>query len=490
MMAGLQGDLGPVSWDAGVRQSRYNFEEVGRNYALRNVALAYLENGKYNPFDPSANSQQTLNEMKVTINRSGEFIYQEAFANATFNTFALPAGMVKMAVGLELRDDRFEDLYDSQSEAGQVLGSAGNSAAGARNAKAGYVEALVPLLNTLEADIAFRYDDYSDFGDAVTGKGSLRWQPIQMLTLRGSYGTGFRAPTLSDLYGATAGTAPTVKDYTRCRAAGTPDSACNASQISSGFQASNANLDAEESDQYSLGFVLAPLKWLDFGVDYYNIKIDNGISTPTFQQLINYEANGLPLPDGAVIERGAGNDQNPVGRVTRILTLPSNVATIKTSGLDFKINGKYTWGDLRFYSNLNFSYVLKYVDSQNKPGQDQVGDPGIPEYRGTFTNTAKYDSFSLTWIINHIADTSAYTADPDPSDDSDKQQQYGHVASNTTHDFQLTWTSPINTEVGLGVRDAFNRGPSLNYQLGNPNYDSSLYNTLGRVPYLSIKQSF
>lgn len=67
---------------------------------------------------------------------------------------------------------------------------------GKRDIKAVFTELHIPLHKTLEAQLAARYDDYSDFGDTFNPKFALRWEPIKQLMFRTSYSTGFRAPTL------------------------------------------------------------------------------------------------------------------------------------------------------------------------------------------------------------------------------------------------------------------------------------------------------
>ncbi len=49
-------------------------------------------------------------------------------------------------------------------------------------------------------NLAVRYDDYSDFGGTWNPKVAMRWQPTQQVLVRGSYNTGFRAPTLQEVY--------------------------------------------------------------------------------------------------------------------------------------------------------------------------------------------------------------------------------------------------------------------------------------------------
>jgi iron complex outermembrane recepter protein len=63
-----------------------------------------------------------------------------------------------------------------------------------------FAEVYGDLLTGLSADAAVRYDNYQKVGSTVNPKGSLRWQPVQWILFRGSAGTGFRAPSLTDLY--------------------------------------------------------------------------------------------------------------------------------------------------------------------------------------------------------------------------------------------------------------------------------------------------
>lgn len=497
VLLGVKLDAWGVPVEVGYHQSRYNSTDIGRNYTNRAVVRQYLNSGQYNPYDMSANTPETIAAMKATIGRDGFYKYQEAYVNAAFTPATLPAGELQVAVGAETRRDRYYDIYDALSEAGQVGGSAGNSAAGNRHANAGYVEVLVPIIRGLELSGALRYDKYGDFGDATTGKISVKYSPIQELTLRASWGTGFRAPSLSELYGAVSNDAPRIRDLTQCRAAGIDDAACPQTQVSTGadangnllggFQGSNPDLLAEESDQYSAGLVFAPTKWLDLAVDYYKIKVEDAVQFIDYQELIRREANGQGLPPGTSIERGASQTPGVPGRILRITTGPANVATLDTSGIDATINTRFDLGFGRLDQQLQGSYVIEYKDSMNKPGQDQVGDPGVPEFRVNFLNNLSVGPFTVAYNVSYIDSTSALLV---PRADG-KQAQQGHVASFIMHDIQASWLAPTNTELTVGVRNLFDKGPSTNFAgLDNPYYDNTVYNPYGRVPYVSIKQTF
>ncbi len=61
-------------------------------------------------------------------------------------------------------------------------------------------EVNIPIITGLETNLALRYDDYENVGSKTTGKIGVRYQPNRTILLRSAYGTGFRAPSLLDLY--------------------------------------------------------------------------------------------------------------------------------------------------------------------------------------------------------------------------------------------------------------------------------------------------
>ena len=63
-----------------------------------------------------------------------------------------------------------------------------------------FAEFAIPIVKNLDLTLAGRFDDYSDFGNTFNPKVGLRWQPIREVLFRGSYNTGFRAPTLYEIY--------------------------------------------------------------------------------------------------------------------------------------------------------------------------------------------------------------------------------------------------------------------------------------------------
>ncbi|MFX8785970.1 TonB-dependent receptor, partial [Acinetobacter baumannii] len=73
---------------------------------------------------------------------------------------------------------------------------------GDRDITSAFAELQIPITKTIEAQLAARYDDYSDFGDTFNPKFAIRWEPLKQLMFRTSYSTGFRAPSLYEINAA------------------------------------------------------------------------------------------------------------------------------------------------------------------------------------------------------------------------------------------------------------------------------------------------
>ncbi|HHC71490.1 MAG TPA: TonB-dependent receptor [Thiotrichales bacterium] len=477
MTAGVQGTFSNVEYDAGLRYDRFNFDEFGRNYLLRSTAAEYVADGTYDFINPYNNDEDVLNAMKVTINREGQFKVREVYGTVSFDMFEMASGVVTGAVGGEYRSEDFFDQYDSLSEAGMVGGSAGNSAAGKRTIRSVYGEMVIPVLENLEADVAVRWDDYSDAGSEVSPKVALRWQPLDNVVVRGSYGEGFRAPTLSDLYAKDTYSAEFARDFVNCANQGLGPDECPEAQYDTTFS-SNPDLGPETSKQYSLGVVVEPIQDLSVSVDYYRIDLTDAIRGYSVQELINREFAGQDLPEGSEIIRDAN------GRIVEVIAGPvQNLGEIKTDGIDLNVRWQkdfYRFGQLELNGQLG--YVLAYeID-----GDDVVNDPGVPDKRALVGATWSKDAIEASWYINYIGSTSQYLA---TNEDTGNVEQMGSVDAWTTHDVQLRFYTKLDSDIAIGARNLTDEDPPLNvFESGG--YDTTLYNARGRVVYLTVRQRF
>lgn len=475
---GATGHVGGVDIDFGASRSNNSTSDIGRNYLLRSAAAAAVNDGSYSLWNPYAASEDVLNGMKVVISRISRYDTDSYFASAGFDLFDMAAGPASMVVGAEYRKDKYSDQYDSLSEAGQIGGSAGNSAAGTRDITSFYFETLFPLIDTLEMSVAGRYDKYSDYGNDFSPKVSLRYQPVDNLTLRASYGEGFRAPTLPSLHSKRSYSASSVVDPVTCQALGGSDCDTTSVQVDS-YSIANQNLSSENSKQYSLGVAYEPFDWFNMSLDYYNINIENRLRTFSPTYLLYLEGQNLPLPDGLSITRDSGT-----GAITEIIYGPGNQGDLEQSGVDLNLRFSYELGGGNMVHNVQWSHILDYsIDG----GRNLTKDPGTPADRIVVANRYAFGDFSFAYNLNLIGEQH----DDISTDDDGNIVKSGHVPTWVTHDVQFNYHAPWNGKFTLGAQNVGEKYPPIGLgSVGSRDYDFYLYNGFGRVTYFRYTQTF
>ena len=468
---GWEGTFSGYDYDLGVRWDEYQMYDIGRNYLVRPIATDYINRGIYDISNPSGNPADVLNAMKATISRDALFRNEEAYGVVSTDLMDMQHGVLQGVIGAEWRRETYTDTYDSLSEAGAIGGSAGNSAGGDRIAKAAFFELAAPVLPNVEVSLAGRYDDYSDYGSDFSPKLGVRWQALDNLVVRASYGEGFRAPSMDILTQATSFSADSVRDPQSCILIGAP---ANCTLQIDGFRIANPDLGSESSEQWNIGLAYEPFDWLSGTIDFWNIEIDDRIAFFGAQTLVNRELAGDPIPPGLGVSR------NPAGGITEILQGYGNEGTVETRGIDASIATNFNFGGAGALRNeLQVTYVDKY---ELDGGRNLVGDPGAPEFRANLRNFYTWGDFRFGWFIQHIDSTAERV---------EAGQQLGKATSWTIHDVQATYFAPWNGEIFLGVRNLFDRDPVLNDFNGSVrNFDFNLYDGYGRIVYVRYKQSF
>ncbi|MFH1599144.1 MAG: TonB-dependent receptor [Pseudomonadota bacterium] len=466
-LVGFQGQLtDTIGLDFGLRRTDYKYVELGRGYIVASLANEAANNGSYDLANPYAADPDVLSGMQATISRDSRWTTDEIYALLSFDLFEMDGGTSNGVFGVEYREDTLVDQYDSLSEAGLVLGSSGNSSAGSRDAKAAYFELLLPFSSSFDVTLAGRFDSYSDYGNDFSPKIAMRWQPLENLTLRGSYGQGFRAPGLDILTQKTTFSAEPVNDAQSCIALGQPAN-CQL-QVDTFFQA-NPELESEQSTQFSVGAVWDPLEWLDFSVDYYAIEVENTINQITPQAIINSDLDPAtygPIPPGMSITRRAN------GAIDQIVAGYANQGTLDTDGIDFRMNTNF---DLGKYGQLRNQLTISYINSYDI--DDGLGNVtefldinGYPDRRGSLNNTWTFGDFTAGWNINYIGEN-------------------GPVGGYATNDVQLSWQAPWNGQITVGATNVGDRYPELVAFDGRP-WNFYLYDAYGRTTYLRYTQTF
>ena len=132
-----------------------------------------------------------------------------------------------------------------------------------------YLDLETNLTSQFLVNVAGRYENYSDFGDRVTGKLALRYQPTKRFVLRGAASTGFRAPGLAQSFFSHVTTNVIGGQFQEI---GNFPVNNRASQI---FGAKP--LKDETSVNYSAGFAFTPADNFTITADYFHITINDRI---------------------------------------------------------------------------------------------------------------------------------------------------------------------------------------------------------------------
>lgn len=505
MDVGAEGNIGDVSVNFGIRRVESKYTEIGRGYILASAAQAAISSGLYDIYDPFGNDPAVLNSFTVTTSRESKFAIEEAYASANMDLFEMGGGTAAIAVGGEFRRERYQDLYDSLSEAGVVSGSAGNSAGGGRNVSAYYAEVLLPVLSNFEINVAARHDRYSDYGSDTSPKVSFRYSPLDTLTLRASYGEGFRAPTLDIVTALPSFGAASVSDPATCVAFGAAPTCTT--QVTQ-WTVSNPNLTSETSEQWSAGVAWDAAEWIDMSLDYWNIGIQNRtafIGVGTINACLNGTSSNCPsgislLPATATPPNpslGLGLARAPgTGEILYVQAGYANLGTIDGDGLDLNVRTRFDFGDWGNLSNqLQVSYTL---DQSVDGGESFVGQAGTPDYRATLQNVWEIGDFNVAWNINYIDSTESTqgailrSCAGDPVCLADYDYGYPtYLAAWVTHDIQATWNAPWDGKITLGVTNLLDKDPIQDpFDPTGRGFDFSLYDGYGRVPYVRYTQNF
>jgi iron complex outermembrane recepter protein len=498
---GADGVLAGWNYAAALTYSRNDqSDSLGSGY----VSLARLNEamatGLINPFGPSGPEGDALlaaTQVSGKIHTaSGTTV--DFLAKGSRDTVALPGGALALAVGAEARRERLSNDYTALVTTGDLSGLpvALQPVSGSRSAQALFVEASVPLVKGFEAQVAARYDHYNDFGSTWNPKVALRWQPVRSLLLRTSWGTGFRAPPLYDLY------TPQeqaflygFEDPLRCPVTGAPTD-CG----TSGFRevvGGNPNLQPETSKQLNAGVVWEPLSGLSLAVDYWKIAKHNLIGA-LFPETI-FDNFALYAPTNIV--RGPVDPQYPnlPGPISNVILTNQNLGNLKTSGIDIDIawRGRATRIG-RFSFALNGTYITEWkmqpdgFTYESAVGRNAASVPGpFPRWKHYAALDWQYGAWGAT-----LAQTfqSGYEDTNDFSDfpPSRPPPLPRSVSSYEVWDLQARYSGFTNTRIVVGVRNLFGRDPPFTnqpftYQAG---YDPKYADPRGRTFYASVSYAF
>jgi len=415
----------------------------------------------------------------------------------------LPGGELGVAAVAEVGSQAYHDNPDARIDQGYYWNTSQDDPAGGRrdNYALG-VELSAPVLTSLTATAAARYDHFraagNDLGKATYNVG-LEYRPIKSLLLRGSYATSFRAPDMNYTFASSIrGYFPSQTDYYQCRLDGQEYSSCSDYYNMNYLQTGNAKLKPETAKSYTYGLVWSPGALFDLSMDYYHIVISNEVTDLDVDQLLRTEADcregqntsGSPVdPSSALcvdylsrVTRNAGTAPVAPNQVQLIRINPINAASEHTSGIDTTANLKWddaAWG--KFGLNLDYTLVLSHK-YQQFPGDPQL------DYRNDISYQTEWRSrinASLNWSRDAWS-ASLYGA---RFGEFPKEDYSGRLAPYVLFNGSVGYQFNDRTKLSVIVNNLANRMP-VDRSGGWPNYPSSVYDIYGRQWWLELNYHF
>ena len=465
-----------------------------------------------------------LNYIGYTERNSSDQKLSDFSANITGDLLDLPAGPLAVAAGYEHRRVEGSFTPDPITAAGLSSDIPAQPSQGEFEVDEIYTEVRIPLASrapwfySLEASVAGRYFDYSTFGTDSTYQAGLRWRPVEEVLLRGSWGQGFRAPSIGELNGSPSRFDQTIfdqcNDYlgqfsvddggrgvgnpaplniqTNCANNGVPGGYIQFNTQLPVFTQGNATLRPETSESWNVGFVWRP-SFLEataltddvvLEVNYTEIELAQAIQAKDSQAIADLCATTGDAAACATITRASD------GSVRAITNPLINVGGIESSYLDVGVTWTSPdWSFGQFSVESRTSLLLEFTEfvavgnavaPRSLEGTER-GSPakGYPEARSNLNINWERGNFGATLGGRYISDlTESFNG------------ALRTIESITYWDGQVRWSPDLlgdhDVMFALGVNNLFEEETPGCFSCDVNNMDPSIHDVPGRFGYFRI----
>ena len=504
-LAGVKGTFGAWDYDTAILHAESRTDRVQNGYVRQSALAAGVADGSYrigNNFGLS--SPATLAAVYPTLTNQGVSKLSSVDFKATRQFGQLPGGAIGIAVGGEVRRESSDSQPTPFTITNDIAGLSYSASSGSRTVSALYAELALPVLKSLEFQLAARTDHYSDSGTSTTPKVGFKYTPLRELAFRGTYAEGFRAPSFAENGNSSSSFFTNVSnDPVRCPVTHTAAD-CGTQQIG-GSTGGNKDIKPETSKSYSLGLIIEPIKNTSMSIDLWKIVRKNEITATDPGSVL---ANPSAFP-AAVITRGEPTSDFPglVGPILLIQAPYVNAGQTKTSGIDLDLRTRI---DLkaagRLNLGLNVTQMVEFTRTSSGISQAFVGthgdtnlsgDGGTPRTRASATAGWERGPWSAASTLNYVS--SLDNVNERGGDCLDINPVSGvpylncKVASFTTVDLFGKYKVNKQWEVSASVANLFDRMAPLDVQTyGRINYNPSLHQSgaVGRYFTVSSRYTF
>ena len=530
LVAGFRGDWNGWDWDTAIVYSEAETVDstnnrISQTLFQRSLLLDTPE--AYNLFtglnindptsltDPTPNPEAVLDTFRINVRRESETTLALAdFKVSKPDLFSLPAGEVGIALGVEIREEEFTENRDPRSDGtiqfndlvtgellnvSDILGSSASpDATGDRTVASIYSEFIVPLvrdvpgIHSLDAQLAVRFEDFSDVGNVTRPKIAISYYPVEWLQFRAAYSEGFRAPNLVQLNLSQTSVVNTRNDPVT-------GETVQLQEIRGG----NADLEPEDSENTSFGIVITPTNNLTLTLDYWKIEQQGVVGLFGAQ-------NGLQL-DALLRSQGSFNPNviraattdGSIGEPISFNDTFQNLDPREIEGVDLGIQYGLDMDAGSFDFKLNAAYLSTFDQDPSEPLQ-QLIDAGVgatnagsliqqngrPRIRATGSVIWKKDSWGAGLFVSHVGETedTSTNADGDTSDPGALLPVDSFTTVSTNVNYHFDSGSLENSTLKFGLRNIFDEEPPVSdEQLG---YNGALFSNRGRYGYVEFTKRF
>jgi outer membrane receptor protein involved in Fe transport len=494
------------------------------------VPLNPFGDGNITPAMRSYVLQDTTSVAKIE-----QVVASAIVSGTTRQWFELPAGPIGVAFGLEYREEENFFQADDLVESGVTFYNAIPLFDPPKfEVKEAFTEFRVPLLaekpfaNELTINMAGRYADYEGAtGGVFAYNYGLDWAPLDSLRFRVGKARAVRAPNLADLFTQQFQNFAFVNDPCSAPFIGTGSATraanCAAAGIPSAFDfvytatleirsGGNPELKEETSDSFTAGFVFRPdfLPGFSMSADYFDIDIDDVITAPTAQQILDACYDGPSLsPTFCNLFQRAGAGGGPSGEEQFQVVEGSlqqtvlNYAKSTARGVDIELGYNHDVGFGQLASRLVYTRTLQrddFLDPVNPGLPDRIlSELGDPKHAFNLNNELRRGPFSFGYELRYIGKMVVNTAEDFFSVGGEEPQNSDWAfrrdfPSVIYHDIRAGYDFSNALNVYVGVDNVADKEPPLGL-IGTGNggtvaANSAIYDARGRFFFAGAKYNF
>lgn len=488
---------GALLWSQNAIDERY----VG-GYMRTAEFLSMVSKVQLNPFlEPGKQSDGTKKLIADSIFngtvRTADTTMKGVDIKASRELFQLASGAVSLGMGADLRNTTYRQTPDVRATAGEIYNYAAVQAYDLSRDNSGvFAEVLVPVTKQLELTGAVRYDSITAIKDSVrkitvgedmsasTYKLSARLQASPQLLFRGSYGTGFKAPSMLQIAEPEVPAGVTAASYD-CPFPGTE--ACKPGKLQySQSRGGNALLKPERSVQSVLGVRFEPSNDFGIGADFWQVRIKDAVS--------GVSAN-LAFSDPVKYRELFKLYRSPaeVQDYWTFRSVSTNIGQQINSGVDWDVVARFKTDYGRLTTGLAGTWM--FDSSYTRPGTsndftdslDRYGENAAVSFRHVVRATASLASGNMTNTLtlkyrNGYEDVNQLVRD---TSTNTNVRVALYVPSYTTLDWQGTYNFSKSLELQAGITNILNVAPpftlrdSSGHQVGyDPRYADPMLRTI------------